>query len=404
MSQSKHYDVIVLGAGAAGLMCALTAGQSGLKVLVLEKSNKPGKKILMSGGGRCNFTNLYTSPENFLSDNPHYCKSALSRYTPWHFIELVSKHEIPYHEKELGQLFCDRTSKDIVNMLLDECADGKVEIRLNTEIFAVECADTVSVDTVTGQFTANHLVVATGGLSIPKMGGSDFGYLLAEQLSLNIKPKHPGLVPFTFTDHYKELFSNLSGAAVTVEASVPNNQSAPSFHHQMLLTHRGLSGPAMLQISSYWQSGQYITINLLPAVNVLADLSSAKLSQPQLKLNQWLSALMPKKVAVALLAHELPEWHDKPLQSLSVKTINDIANMLNAWKIKPSGTEGYRTAEVTLGGVDTTQLSSKTMAAKDHPNVYFIGEVVDVTGHLGGFNFQWAWASGFAAAQAIISA
>ncbi|VAW45673.1 Uncharacterized protein YhiN [hydrothermal vent metagenome] len=404
MSQNKHFDVIILGAGAAGLMCALTAGQSGLKVLLIEKSNKPGKKILMSGGGRCNFTNLYTTAENFLSDNPHYCKSALSRYTPWHFVEMVSKHGIPYHEKELGQLFCDRSSKDILNMLLDECVEGKVEIRLNTAVTQVDCTEKILLDTSAGKFSADQLVIATGGLSIPKMGGSDFGYQLAEKLSLKIKPKQAALVPFVFTDLYQDLFSGLSGIALSVDVSVPENKSAPSFRHQMLFTHRGLSGPSILQISSYWQTGMGLQVNLLPELDAYAALLSAKKSTPQALLNQWLSSLMAKKAALAIVSHEFPDWHHQPLQNLSTEQLSEIAQRLNAWQLKPSGTEGYRTAEVTLGGVDTTQLSSKTMACLNQPNVYFIGEVVDVTGHLGGFNFQWAWASGYVAAQALIQA
>jgi len=403
MSQTKHYDVIILGAGAAGLMCAFLLGQSGLKVLLLEKSNKPGKKILMSGGGRCNFTNLHTSAANFLSDNPHFCKSALSRFTPWHFIEMVNKHNISYHEKELGQLFCDDSSKDIVNMLLDECVEGRVEIRLNTAVTAVDCKHTIGLNTSAGKLTADRLVVATGGLSIPKMGGSDFGYQLAEQLNLNVKPKQAALVPFVFTDDYKELFSSLSGTAVSVDVSVVGDQSAPSFRHHMLFTHRGLSGPSILQISSYWHSGMSLKVNILPEHNAYEALLRAKKDTPQIVLNHWLSQLIAKKAALAILRHEFPQWHDLALQNLSTENIFKVASLLNGWLLKPSGTEGYRTAEVTLGGVDTTQLSSKTMAAIEHPNVYFIGEVVDVTGHLGGFNFQWAWASAYAAAQGIIS-
>ncbi len=403
MNQAKHFDVIILGAGAAGLMCALTAGQAGLRVLVLEKSNKPGKKILMSGGGRCNFTNLYTSPDNFLSDNPHFCKSALSRYTPWHFIEMVSKHDIPYHEKELGQLFCDRSSKDIVHMLLDECAEGRVEIRLNAAVTEVDCAEKVRLISAAGQFSAEHLVIATGGLSIPKMGGSDFGYQLAEQLGLQVKPKQAALVPFVFTDQYKDLFSTLSGIAVPVEVAVPEMKSEPVFRHHMLFTHRGLSGPCMLQISSYWRTGMRLIINLLPEVDAHHELLLAKKNKPQMILNQWISSLMVKKAGQAIAQHEFPDWHDQPLQNLTAEQVMQVAQLLNGWQLKPSGTEGYRTAEVTLGGVDTTQLSSKTMASVDHPKIYFVGEVVDVTGHLGGFNFQWAWASGYVAAQAMIT-
>lgn len=395
--------MIVLGAGAAGLMCALTAGQGGMKVLVLEKSNKPGKKILMSGGGRCNFTNLHTSSENFLSANPHFCKSALSRYTPWHFLEKVNQHDIPYHEKELGQLFCDRTSKDILNMLLDECADGGVDIRKNVEVKHVDVYSQISIQTEGTQYTAKHLVVATGGLSIPKMGGSGFGYQLAAQLGLKVLPKQAGLVPFVFTDQYKDLFSSLSGISLAIEVTVPENSQAKTFHHQMLFTHRGLSGPAMLQISSYWQTGQQLEINLLPGINAIKELAHYKQQKPQSTIQQWLSQYMPKKVAQAVLAHEFKDWPQATLQSLSLDKITKVGEMLNKWMLKPSGTEGYRTAEVTLGGVDTSQLSSQTMASISHPNVYFIGEVVDVTGHLGGFNFQWAWASGHVAAKAITS-
>ncbi|MFC3193985.1 NAD(P)/FAD-dependent oxidoreductase [Marinicella sediminis] len=401
MSQAKAFDVVVLGAGAAGLMCALTAGQGGCRVLVLEKANKPGKKILMSGGGRCNFTNLHTSPGHFISSNPHFCKSALSRYTPWHFLELINRHEVAYHEKELGQLFCDHSSKDILNLLLDECADGQVDIRLNTDVSELQTGQTIRLDTNHGSFTAKHLVVATGGLSIPKMGGSDFGYQLAMQLGLTVLPRRAGLVPLVFTDQYKGLFAELSGTAITVSVQVPENKTAPGFHHQLLFTHRGLSGPAMLQISSYWSSGQVLEINLLPGVDAASDLSICKSNTPACLLHQWLAGYLPKKAAHAILAHEFPAWHDLPLQNLTAQQLQQVASTLNRWCLKPSGTEGYRTAEVTLGGVDTHAVSSQTMACLQQSNVYFVGEVLDVTGHLGGFNFQWAWASGFAAAKAI---
>jgi len=397
----NSYDVIILGAGAAGLMCALLAGQRGLSVLVLEKSNKPGKKILMSGGGRCNFTNLHSTPENFLSANPHFCKSALSRFTPWHFIEMVERHQIPYHEKELGQLFCDRSSKDILNMLLDECADGQVEIRLNTAVESIATDPDVTVNTTQGSFQANSLVVATGGLSIPKMGGSGMGYELAKQLNLDLLAKRAGLVPFVFTDELKTLFSALAGVAISVAASVPDNAQAPVFTHQMLFTHRGLSGPAMLQISSYWEGGQTLCLDLLPGVDAQAELLALKQAKPQTDLSQWLRTQLPKKAADELLSFAFPQWCHQSLQALSSASIQRVADWLNQWHLKPAGTEGYRTAEVTLGGVDTQDLSSKTMASKQHPHVYFIGEVVDVTGHLGGHNFQWAWASAHAAAQAL---
>ncbi|WP_223787692.1 NAD(P)/FAD-dependent oxidoreductase [Marinicella meishanensis] len=402
MNTEPAFDVIILGAGAAGMMCALTAGQQGLRVLLLEKSNKPGKKILMSGGGRCNFTNLHTAPENFISANPHFCKSALSRYTPWHFIELVARHDIPYHEKELGQLFCDRSSKDIVNMLLDECAAGGVELRLNVAVVDLVVGAQIKVTTDQGTFHADHLVVATGGLSIPKMGGSDFGYQLAERLGLSILPKRAALVPFIFTDQHKALFAALSGSAIAVSVSVPDQSTAPTFQHQMLFTHRGLSGPAMLQISSYWQQGHALCIDLLPGIEVLAELTASKSHAPNQTLVQWLSHHWPKKVAEALLTWQFPDWAVRSLQALNQQQLQLVANWLGGWLLKPSGTEGYRTAEVTLGGVDTTALSSKTMACQTQPNVYFIGEVVDVTGHLGGFNFQWAWASGHAAGQALL--
>lgn len=403
MKSVNYFDVIVLGAGAAGLMCAWQLGQAGLQVLVLEKANKPGKKILMSGGGRCNFTNMYTSAENFLSENPHFCKSALSRYTPWDFIDMVNRHDIPYHEKELGQLFCDRSSKDILNMLLDECADGGVEIRLNSVILKVSVsAESTAVKTAGGTYLTDHLVVATGGLSIPKMGGSDYGYQLAQQLGLKLLPKRAGLVPFVFTDHYHALFSGLSGIALLVEVQVPENKSAPHFRHQMLFTHRGLSGPAMLQISSYWQTGQSISVDLLPDHDAVQLLKEAKQTSSQLTVVQWLSTLLNKKVAQAIAAHEFPHWYEQPIQHLNAEQMQLLCGVLHGWLLKPSGTEGYRTAEVTLGGVDTKQLSSKTMACLQYPQVYFIGEVVDVTGHLGGFNFQWAWASAHAAAAAII--
>lgn len=403
MSTNNHYDVIVLGAGAAGLFCASIIGQSGLKVLVLEKSNKPGKKILMSGGGRCNFTNTYSNPENFLSANPHFCKSALSRYTPWHFIELIDKHNIAYHEKELGQLFCDRSSKDILNMLLDECADGRVEIKLNSNVISCDFKQGIIVETEDKKFTANHLVVATGGLSIPKMGGSGYGYQLAEQLGLKVLPKRAGLVPLVFTDNYKKLFSELSGSSLEVEVNAPTNSDAPNFKHQMLFTHRGLSGPSMLQISSYWEEGKAIHINLLPDIgDVFGALVLAKETTPKLTISQWLSKHWPNKVAQKYMQFIYSSIHEFPLQNLSHSNMQLISENLSNWKLKPSGTEGYRTAEVTLGGIDTTQLSSKTMSSKQHRNVFFIGEVVDVTGHLGGHNFQWAWASGYAAAQALV--
>ncbi len=392
------FDVIVLGAGAAGLMCALKAGQKGLSVLVLEKSNKPGKKILMSGGGRCNFTNQYAMPENYLSNNPHFCKSAMSQYTVWDFIAMVEKHGIPYHEKELGQLFCDRSSKDILNMLLDECDRAGVKIITACETQTVDIQDEgVGLLTDVSAFSAKNLVVATGGLSIPKMGGSGFGYQLAEQLGLDVLPKRAGLVPFIFSDSHKDLFASLSGTSVLASLTA-NGQT---FTHQVLFTHRGLSGPAVLQISSYWDLGQPLRVDWMPDVDVGEALIKAKETSSKQALLQWLTQQWPNKLAEAWLKHQFPEVLDKSLQQLSKAQCLTLADAINRCQLKPAGTEGYRTAEVTLGGVNTDALSSKTMAVKTQPNVFFIGEVVDVTGHLGGFNFQWAWASAHATANAL---
>ena len=395
----KSYDVIVLGAGAAGLMCALKAGQKGLSVLVLEKANKPGKKILMSGGGRCNFTNQYATPENYLSNNPHFCKSAMSQYTVWDFIAMVEKHDIPYHEKELGQLFCDRSSKDILNMLLDECDRAAVKLITSCEVQSVDFKgqSAVMVATDLGGFEAENLVVATGGLSIPKMGGSGFGYQLAEQLGLEVLPKRAGLVPFVFSDQHKDLFASLSGTSVLASLSA-NGQT---FTHQVLFTHRGLSGPAVLQISSYWDVGQKLSINWMPEVSVAEALLESKQQNGNTSLLNWLSQYWPNKLAEAWLSHECPAMNRVTLQQLSKSQCMELGGMINRCQLKPAGTEGYRTAEVTLGGVNTDALSSKTMAVKGQENVYFIGEVVDVTGHLGGFNFQWAWASAHAVAATL---
>ena len=304
-------------------------------------------------------------------------------------------------KKNWGNCFCDRSSKDILNLLLDECADGGVQIRLNTDIEQLSTGQPVIISTNHGSFKADQLVVATGGLSIPKMGGSDYGYQLAEQLGLEVLPKQAGLVPFVFTDQYKGLFSGLSGTAMEVIARVPDNPGAPSFQHHMLFTHRGLSGPAILQISSYWHSGQTLSIDLLPGIQAHQDLLNTKHNTPACRLSQWLAGQVPKKAALAIAGHEFPDWHEQPLQNLTSAQLEQVAARLQDWRLKPSGTEGYRTAEVTLGGVDTRALSSRTMAVNAHPHVYFIGEVVDVTGHLGGFNFQWAWASGHAAGTAI---
>jgi predicted Rossmann fold flavoprotein len=389
-------DVIIIGAGAAGLMCAIQAGKRNRQVIVLDHANKPGKKILMSGGGRCNFTNYHSSPENFISNNPHFCKSALTRYTQWDFIELVKKYQIPYHEKTLGQLFCDNKAKDILNMLLTECDQANVEIRLNTEIKKIEKINDhhYKIHSSRGDYHCESLVIASGGLSIPTMGASPFGYKIAEQFGLKIWPTRAGLVPLTLHTEDKDRLATLSGVAVDTLTST----SQKSFRENILFTHRGLSGPAILQISSYWQPGETITINLLPNSELEEYLQTQKQHQPQKQLKTILSELLPKRVIelfIPLLDNE------KKLASLSQSTITQIATLINNWHIKPNGTEGYRTAEVTLGGVDCDAISSKTFAANNHPGLYFIGEVVDVTGWLGGYNFQWAWSSGWAAGQVV---
>lgn len=392
---SNHYDVIIIGAGAAGLMCAATAGYRGRRVLVLDHANKPGKKILMSGGGRCNFTNLNSTPANFLSDNPHFCISALRRYTPQAFLELVERHGIEHEEKAAGQLFCTDSAKDIVNMLLTECGWAGADVRMKTSVNNVaQGSEHYQVNTSSGTLTCESLVVACGGLSIPTMGATGFGYDLARQFGLRILPTRAGLVPFTLHPELKQQLAPLSGVSCPVDAAC-NNQH---FREPMLVTHRGLSGPAMLQVSSFWQPGDSLIINLLPGRNIREELAFKRKQKPQSTVAQYLARHLPKRFAQAF--NELYGWSG-PLQGYKNSDIEQIADTLGQWTVKPAGTEGYRTAEVTLGGVDTRQLSSKTMATLEHPHLYFIGEVVDVTGHLGGHNFQWAWASGVAAGQHV---
>lgn len=386
-------DVIVIGGGAAGLMCALNAAQRGRRVVVLEGSNRIGKKILMSGGGRCNFTNLHCEPARFLSHNPHFCISALSRYTQWDFIALVEKHGIPYHEKTLGQLFCDRSSKDIVAMLERECTDAGVRIETHCAIGEVAHDDRYVVLTNKGTYRSASLVVASGGLSIPKMGATGFGYSLARQFGLNVFDTRAGLVPFTLTGAMHDMSARLSGVSTRVSASVDDT----AFTEDLLFTHRGLSGPAILQLSSYWSPGQDIRIDLLPGDDAGAFLLAAKQEQPRALLRTALAAALPRALVDELQALHWPDLADMPLAEIANERLREIGQRLNAWAIRPAGTEGYRTAEVTLGGVDTAELSSQTMEARRQPGLYFIGEVVDVTGHLGGFNFQWAWSSGHAA-------
>ncbi|WP_273452613.1 NAD(P)/FAD-dependent oxidoreductase [Nevskia ramosa] len=388
-------DVLVLGAGAAGLFCAFTAGQRGKRVRVIEHANKVGKKILMSGGGRCNFTNTGTTAANYLSANPHFCKSALARYTPWDFIALVDKHGIKYHEKELGQLFCDESSKLILRMLLDECRDASVAIETDCTINAVQQRNGVyEVITTRGVYSAASIVVATGGLSIPSMGATGFGYQLARQFGHDVLPTRAGLVPLTLSGKPLEDYADLSGVALPVEVSAEDT----SFRGALLLTHRGLSGPAILQISSYWQPGQPLSLNLLPNDDAETWLLAQQAERPASELKTVLSDVLPKRFAQRLCERWIA---NKPLRQYRAAELKAIAAQLSEWPITASGTEGYRTAEVTLGGVDTNGLSSSTMMSKHQPGLYFIGEVVDVTGWLGGYNFQWAWASGHAAGHSV---
>lgn len=391
---SKEFDVIIIGAGAAGLMCAIAAGQRGRRVLVLDHANKVGKKILMSGGGRCNFTNMYSGPENFICSNPHFVKSALSRYTPGHFIELVEKHQIAYHEKKLGQLFCDESSKDILQMLLVECALAGVTIRTDTPVQVLETGEYKVVQTPQGKLQCDSLVIATGGLSIPKMGATGFGFDLARKLNIPVLPTRAGLVPVVLDDHKLKPLTELSGISLD---SITETDTC-SFRENILFTHRGLSGPAILQASSYWQPGESLKIDMFPEIDLTAYLADMRREKPKTALKTLLAEKLTRRVAQLWCE----QWiDDKPVGQLSDADIEQIVSQCQSWTVKPSGTEGYRTAEVTLGGIDTNALSSKTMECKDHPGLYFIGEVVDVTGHLGGHNFQWAWASGHAAGQYV---
>jgi len=420
-NKNKNYDVIILGGGAAGLMCALTAGQQGKRVLVLEVSNKIGKKILMSGGGRCNFTNMDVTADNFLSQNPHFCKSALKQYTHWDFIAMVAKHVIEYEERKHQQLFCVDSSKDILNMLKAECEAAKVSIWQKAVTDSVkfeegtgEAVLTLDHDGVTKVVAAPSLVVATGGLSIPTLGGATgFAYQLAEQLELNLIPRTAGLVPFTLSGNLLDLSNALVGVSLPINVSCQitsgvsgsNNKKQQSFYEDMLFTHRGISGPSILQISSYWQLGSEIEIDLLPTIDkdeLLETFLSTKLSNPKSQAKSLLNKFFPKAVAAAFAKQFGGDKQETPLHEWQKTELEALANTLKAWGFKPSGTEGYRTAEVTLGGVDTNAVSSKTMQLKStegegFANVFFIGEALDVTGHLGGYNFQWAWSSGYVA-------
>ncbi|KKO44812.1 membrane protein [Arsukibacterium ikkense] len=390
----QQWDVIVVGAGAAGLMCAIEAGKRGRKVLLLDNGKRVGRKILMSGGGRCNFTNLYCSPENFLSQNQHFCKSALSRYSQWDFIALVQQHAIAYHEKALGQLFCDDSAKDIVEMLLAEAKAARVQIALQQQISGVSFADGVyTVETPELNRQCHSLVIASGGLSLPNLGATGFGFQLAEQFGLKVLPLRAALVPLTWQPGDKAVFEEISGVSLPVTAAA----NGTLFPEDMLFTHRGLSGPAILQISSYWQPGDDVIVNMAPQTDLNEFLATQQQAHPEQEVKTALAKLLPKRLVEKLL--ELQVFVNQPLKALNPKSMQQIANSLHGYIFKPNGTEGYRTAEVTIGGVDTDGLSSKTMEAKNQPGLYFIGEVVDVTGWLGGYNFQWAWASGWVAGQ-----
>jgi predicted Rossmann fold flavoprotein len=390
------YDAVVLGAGAAGLMCAIEAGKRGRRVLVLEHADRVGKKILISGGGRCNFTNLLTGPDNFISANPHFAKSALARYSPEAFLKLVEKHRIAYHEKKLGQLFCDRSATDIVAMLEEECRAAGVEIRLNTTVRDVRkneqfMLEAKSVAGETESFTAPRLVVATGGLSIAKIGATSFGYDLARQFGLKLQPTRAALVPLEFSESERKRWCDLAGVSTEVVASTPGGKQ--SFREKMLFTHRGLSGPAILQISSYWDGNETLVLDLVPGLDLKA-LLQARGPRDQSSWKTLLRETLPKRLADRWLQRYPPAGN-------SDRALADAEEKLHAWEVKPEGTEGYGKAEVTAGGVDTDELSARTMECRKVPGLFFIGEVVDVTGQLGGFNFQWAWASGFCAGQAI---
>jgi len=388
----QEFDVVIIGAGAAGLMAAATAGYRGRSVAVLDMGKKPGRKILISGGGRCNFTNENATPENYLCQNPHFVKSALSRYTQHDFIELVDRHGLAYHHKTLGQLFCDNSAQDIVDILMTECEWAGVQVILRSEVVSVSKTDAgYQVITSDGRYQCQSLVVASGGLTMPKLGASPLGYKIAEQFGLNVLPTCAALVPFTLHDHDKERFDGLSGVSVDCLVS---SEDGTQFRENILFTHRGLSGPAILQISSFWRAGQAVTINLLPELDLAAHIHTLREQQGLKSLKNTLGLLLPKRLIDIMIKHnDIP---DKALNQLTHGEIDALAAYIHQWQIKPNGTEGYRTAEVTLGGVDTDELSSKTFEAKKAPGLFFIGEVIDVTGWLGGYNFQFAWSSGVA--------
>ncbi|ATA20112.1 hypothetical protein EDC48_11360 [Gibbsiella quercinecans] len=393
----EQFDVVIIGAGAAGMFCAAQAGQLGCRVLLLDNGKKPGRKILMSGGGRCNFTNMHAEPAAYLSSNPHFCKSALARYTQWDFIDLVNRYGIAYHEKTLGQLFCDESAQQIVDMLVQECELGQVSLRLRSEVISVEkTAAGFELQLNGSKVSARSLVVASGGLSMPGLGATPFGYKLAEQFGLQVLPTRAALVPFTLHKPLLEHSQTLSGVSVPAEITAENGTR---FREAILFTHRGLSGPAVLQISSYWQPGEFVSINLLPALDLAGFLDEQRQAHPNQSLKNTLALHLPKRLVECL--QTLGQLPEATLKQLTPGQIATLVDNLQNWRVQPNGTEGYRTAEVTIGGVDTHALSSKTMQVNKVPGLYFIGEVVDVTGWLGGYNFQWAWSSAWACAQAL---
>jgi len=402
MKQVTITDVLIIGAGAAGLMCAASAGYRGKSVTVVDMGKKPGRKILISGGGRCNFTNQNTLPSNYICQNPHFVKSALSRYSADDFIELVERHSVNYHHKTLGQLFCDDSAQDILDVLLTECDWAGVTLNLRTEVLSITKNEdqTFSVTTSDKDYQCQSLVVASGGLTMPKLGASPIGYKIAEQFGLNVLPTTAALVPFTLHDHDKKRFDGLSGISIDCNVS---SENGTSFRENILFTHRGLSGPAILQISSFWRAGQAITIDLLPDQKLIDTINDWREKQAQKSVKNLLATILPKRFVEVLMKDTInaPIITDKAINQLNHNDIITLSNYLHNWQIKPNGTEGFRTAEVTLGGVDTDELSSKTFESKQCSGLYFIGEVVDVTGFLGGYNFQWCWSSGNACGQVV---
>ena len=390
-------EVLIIGAGAAGLMCAATAGYRGKTVTVVDMGKKPGRKILISGGGRCNFVNENANPDNFISQNPHFIKSALSRYSAQDFVELIERHGVNFHHKTLGQLFCDDSAQDIVDVLMTECDWAGVDVQLRSEVLSIE---KVGIDylvkTTAGNYQCQSLVVASGGLTMPKLGATPIGYKIAEQFGLNVIPTIPALVPFTLHDHDKQRFDGLSGISIATKVT---SESGTTFKENILFTHRGLSGPAILQISSFWQAGQAVTINLLPESNIIALVRNWRENHGQKSLKNMLITVLPKRFIEAMVSHQ--EIIDKTVNQLSKEDVSALSEYIHQWQIKPNGTEGYRTAEVTLGGVDTNELSSKTFESKTNVGLFFIGEVIDVTGWLGGYNFTFCWSSGVACGQAV---